>query len=405
MIFIPIHYKYFTLYFTFFVCFSTTWNSASAMAITVDSLPKLEIPKYNKRINELQDSLKINTKYFELFAWDQGVIDGDQIRITQFQVTNNEVVGSKLVCDLLLTKKKKSCKISLNKTTDTYFRMDALNMGSAPSHNSAFLKFSSGKKKSIKEYILNADSEKSALFKLVYDKNLTNPFQEFGLETAPQKTIKQTQAIHLKKNAKSLTIKNKCNGKLRAILMVDGAKMIEKKFRSKLTIPLKKNIDGNTDNLLKIFSIKKGNCAFSIKGEKEDFFVNLALNENLEYHIPIIKEFTKKSSDEIFEVQSTELKLALSDAGEQDGDIITVVQNGKEIISNYELKKTPKDYQVNLKPNSSNTFKFIPINDGKRATNTTLAVLYDGEKRIARFKLRSYSKKNPATLVLTHKLQ
>jgi len=403
MIFIPTNYKYLFLSFILFVTSCLHGKSAWAITTAVDSLPKLEIPKFNKRANELQDSLKINTKSFELFAWDQGVIDGDQIRITQFQVTDNKVVGSKLVCDLLLTKKKKSCKIFLDKTADTYFRMDALNMGSAPSHNSAFFKFNAGKKKSVKEYILNADSEKSALFKLVYDKSLSNPFQEFGLEGESSKIIKQTQAIHLKKNANFLTIKSECKAKLIATLMVDGAKIRQKKFRKKLKIPLEKGINGNTDNMLKISSTKKGNCSCDIKGKKETFLTNLALNENLEYHIPIIKEFTKKSSEEILEVQSTKLRLALSDAGEQDGDIITVIQNGKEIVSNYELRKTPKDYQINLQPNNANVFKFIPINDGKRATNTTLAVLYDGDKMIARFKLRSYSKKNAAKLVITHK--
>ncbi|TVZ54847.1 hypothetical protein OD91_0084 [Lutibacter sp. Hel_I_33_5] len=75
-------------------------------------------------------------------------------------------------------------------------------------------------------------------------------------------------------------------------------------------------------------------------------------------------------------IYTKKLRLEVWDYGKEDGDIISISNNGKMIIENFRVTKEKKKLNIDLK-NSINIIKIINISAGKLKTNTTKIKLYD----------------------------
>lgn len=81
--------------------------------------------------------------------------------------------------------------------------------------------------------------------------------------------------------------------------------------------------------------------------------------------------------------KSDSLVVSLYDNGEIDGDIVSVVLNGKVIIAQNELNTSPIRIVINITPELGDSLHFIMYaeNLGKIPPNTGLLILQDGDER------------------------
>ena len=75
-------------------------------------------------------------------------------------------------------------------------------------------------------------------------------------------------------------------------------------------------------------------------------------------------------------VYTSKMKMEVWDYGKEDGDVITILNNGVPILENYTVTKKKKTITVDLS-NKKNLIKIITVNAGKLKTNTTKLKLYD----------------------------
>ncbi len=66
-------------------------------------------------------------------------------------------------------------------------------------------------------------------------------------------------------------------------------------------------------------------------------------------------------------------KMEVWDAKTIDGDMITVVQNGKILLENYRLSGIHKELNINLRTSMADTIKIIAVNEGSEPLNTARA--------------------------------
>ena len=367
----------------------------------IDTIPELMIPKYKERENQLQDSLRINTDQLTLHFWDQGVVDGDEIRIKKIIFKKDEIVENHEVCRIKLTADEQACIIVLEKNRDTYLRMDAVDMGEEAAYNSAFFKISSGRKKSKDTYILEADEERSAIFKLTFDASLTTPFDE--------KKTKVLEAISILENAKEIVISQK--GSVSVDFIVDGRKAYTTKTKHSFsTIPVKGLINIGSNTFLRFRTTKKKqsnadakiDLAFINEEDKKDKVKYHAV-PGVEYVLPVKIVSDKLGSKKAVTVNTTSLKMHIRDGNQADGDVISITQNGKTILTNHRLQSKSFILPVNIEPNTTTIFKFEPIGiTEKNSTNTATVVITDlAGNRIEGLNLDSY-RGRPAEVIIEH---
>lgn len=63
-------------------------------------------------------------------------------------------------------------------------------------------------------------------------------------------------------------------------------------------------------------------------------------------------------------------KLTVWDAKTIDGDVISILHNGRTILNNYTINGTYKDLSVSLRSNVSDTLKIIAVDEGRDPLNT-----------------------------------
>ena len=89
-------------------------------------------------------------------------------------------------------------------------------------------------------------------------------------------------------------------------------------------------------------------------------------------------KINKLNKDENLNVfwNSDDIKLAVWDAGQQDGDIINLYHNGKIILSKYKITNKKKYINVKFKE-GKNTFQIEALNEGEITPNTSQIELED----------------------------
>jgi hypothetical protein len=107
--------------------------------------------------------------------------------------------------------------------------------------------------------------------------------------------------------------------------------------------------------------------------------IDSATKSKLEPKI-FLKKFGKteiKSGDKVSVfVYNSKIKFDIWDYGIEDGDIVTITQNGIPILENFKVTIKRKQFILNLKE-KNNLIKIITVNSGKLKTNTTKLKLYD----------------------------
>lgn len=63
-----------------------------------------------------------------------------------------------------------------------------------------------------------------------------------------------------------------------------------------------------------------------------------------------------------------------------DGDKVTIIHNGKEILREYTLQESPKRITINVGDNELNIIQVKALNYGSEPPNTAMMILYDEEK-------------------------
>ncbi|MFT3679367.1 MAG: hypothetical protein QM791_03790 [Ferruginibacter sp.] len=85
----------------------------------------------------------------------------------------------------------------------------------------------------------------------------------------------------------------------------------------------------------------------------------------------------------IISVKADTVKIILKDDGEVDGDIVTVLDNGKVIASHLALSAEPYEINLTLPPdNSMHILELVAENEGTVPPNTAYMLVLAGEKRV-----------------------
>ena len=103
-------------------------------------------------------------------------------------------------------------------------------------------------------------------------------------------------------------------------------------------------------------------------------------------------------------VSDTILTISIMDNSVVDGDSVTIIHNGKVVLSNYGLTERLYTIPVQLLQNQANNFTFVPVSMGSKNTqNTALVIIEADGKMIDKVTLSSLDKNRPAKLVIVHK--
>ena len=77
-------------------------------------------------------------------------------------------------------------------------------------------------------------------------------------------------------------------------------------------------------------------------------------------------------------LNNNKLVLSISDDRTVDGDIITILLNGKVVLDNYPVVKEPKTVKIKLEKDTEYELIFIAVNEGETPPNTALVVVKTG---------------------------
>ena len=224
--------------------------------------------------------------------------------------------------------------------------------------------------------------------------------------------------------------------------------LLDKKRKArKYDIPQTMNFKSNDDNYLIFYAEDMGKFSSQntaavriwLDGKRQDRIYKLVLTEDKNAVLKIIHSgkkveeaiaetpiekpiteanfpSTKPNNSEIpinkiaknkyeLTVSDTILMLKIMDNSVVDGDSVTILHNGKIVLSNYGLTSDLLQLPVQLVKNQSNTFTFVPVSMGSKNTqNTALVIIEADGKVIDKVTLSSSSMNRPARLVIVQKM-
>ncbi|RYY63827.1 MAG: hypothetical protein EOO12_11290 [Chitinophagaceae bacterium] len=98
--------------------------------------------------------------------------------------------------------------------------------------------------------------------------------------------------------------------------------------------------------------------------------------------IPAQTRNRENSTAKVFEVHNEEILVKLYDNGEIDGDTISVYLDNKLVLAHKGLSASPLELRVKLDPNNpEHTLVMVAENMGRIPPNTSLMIVWDGDKR------------------------
>ncbi len=114
-------------------------------------------------------------------------------------------------------------------------------------------------------------------------------------------------------------------------------------------------------------------------------------------------KINKLSKDQNLNVfwESKKIKIEIFDAGKEDGDVITLLHNGKMILENYKVKNEKKIMTIPVNLDEKNEFKILAINEGTILPNTAKIILIDDNRTFEL--LTSFKKSEHASITLIKK--
>jgi hypothetical protein len=85
------------------------------------------------------------------------------------------------------------------------------------------------------------------------------------------------------------------------------------------------------------------------------------------------------TTDGTIDVKSTTISVSLWDDASEDGDIITIIVNGKIVANNVQIFNSPIDFTFAINPTGSNYISFYAVNEGTSSPNTVAGLIDDGK--------------------------
>ena len=84
------------------------------------------------------------------------------------------------------------------------------------------------------------------------------------------------------------------------------------------------------------------------------------------------------STNGTIQVKDTTITVSLWDNAAEDGDIITIIVNGKVVAENVEIFHAKKTFTFKISSTSQNYISFYAVNEGTSSPNTASGTVYDG---------------------------
>ncbi len=377
---------------------------------------------YRNRTNRVQHQIFVTSPNIEVEVWDYDEFDEDRISIT---MNNSEFIGEQSRDKLVQRKRKKETyRFNLITEKANYLTFIAEDMGRYDSQNTAAIRLIVDGKAFDDIYKLVLTQEENAVIRITHvaknpDKATIVPVAEVEMPKSTYKVVMDNKILEpLVVNSTAVTLKLKTlnkqslNQKIQVSL---DEKSLSKPFviNNSIAKELFFNINTKQEKILLIESfhlLKSATCdveATIIVDGKEVRKYKLRLDKN-NILLPIVyvpsAANKKPSSQRIVTVSDTNLIIQIKDNSKVDGDAVTIKQEGKVILDNYTLTGDFRNLDINLKPNTENTFLFVAESMGRSSgENTAYVMILSNGEVIHEFSLRSQDKYKPAKLVIIHK--
>lgn len=370
------------------------------------------IANFDNRQNEIQDSIVVGQREIIVYLWDDDYVDNDVVSISCFHKVGGTYNPYKNINDIKLQKKRKKTKkiIELIPNTENYLRFDAIEMGEVERFNTVTLQFKINRVLS-REYQMRPDSLKSAVFKIFYDKTVDN-FSEFEEKETAEETITENNSKSINidpiyvesREVKISAIGDDCiivlkgNGETKP-LRVEPDKYNETYFL----------LPNNDVSMIKVLMNQnhpdKKKVTIRVESEGIEKPLNpskLELSREQIYRLFIEVDAPERQSNvKEITVKNRNLILKIWDGVEEDGDVVTILQDEKTILENYKLTKNQREEKVVIPYKGETKLIFIPIEEGIKKSNTTSIIVSDGVKN-KKINLASKNLNEPAFLIIKY---
>lgn len=382
-------------------------------------------PVFKGRVNYMQDSIVVSNPTIQLELWDYGEQDYDTVSM----YLNNSLATAHENILLNSRRKKKNLTFNLTPNETNYLTFYATTMGECASENTATVKVLGNGGELERIYELIFDESANAVLRITHEdeqkptitknivENLGNAFQE-NPKSMP-KVVKAPEKKVARRIKTLAPIRVNSND---VILKISGYKGAENK---QMTIQLNdsKPITEITEELAMLLKYEdrsvlnfeadcmetkfsrflpaklQPKCVTKIKilergarnGEyKEVHNITLKLDNTNNIRLPIIHDPKEllAYTDKVVLVDTKYVTLEVRDNSIVDGDVISIINDGKTILSELELTRESKRVNVDLDLGKDNILTFIPVSMGTKANaNTTEIKIWSGNKLIDAFKL------------------
>lgn len=351
------------------------------------------LAKFKKRVNEFQDSIRVNSLEVTLKVWDDDLRDDDVLQI----YLNGEPLSDGTVN---LRKSKDPIKIRLLENQPNEILFYALSMGRYEEFNTASVRVLV-QDVAWGEYELRANADKNAVLLINFDQE-ARPQLRAAINPNEQKlkTIR-TSSDKIKLYLKDHSLKDKDEV---AVKFNESPFLIN---RLEKTAKMSQFALNNGHNDFWFQANRNGwfkcTATITVKDEKDRKLgeFKLEIGKDEVYRLPIVYK-PKPSTRRELVTKENKIIIRILDDQEYDGDTLAITQNGILILDDTELTKKAVDIEVDLKENQANIFRFIPVSTGDFGGNSCLVRILTAnkEKVITTFKMEAYLKEQPALMII-----
>lgn len=374
--------------------------------------------EFKGRKNDVQHQIVVISPHIEVEVWDYDKYDKDRISIT---LNNSPFIGTATQNRIVHKKRKRETyKFNLKPDQVNYLTFIAEDMGIYDSQNTAAVRITVDGKRYDDVYKLILTKEKNAVLKIIHMP--VNPDKKPIVPVVAKKTD-DLFAIVVDNNVLSplivgnsdvrIKIKGKQTDNRKIKVTMDSKDVVNPfTINDKISRNIKFNIGIKQEKILLIEAqeLKQDeNCIVQLdvyKGNKVMKTYTLQLDKANTLlplvYVPSV-DAKRQRNQRVIAVSDTSLLFKIKDNSKVDGDIVTISQDGKKILSDYLLTADFKDLNVTLKANRENNFIFFPVSMGRsKGENTAYIQVISNGEIIHQFSLSSQDKNKPAKLIILH---
>ena len=117
---------------------------------------------------------------------------------------------------------------------------------------------------------------------------------------------------------------------------------------------------------------------------------------------PVVTDKITANIEKTYNWHSDTVVLDIWDGGSQDGDKITLLYNGKALLTHYLLVKEKKQLHIPLSGSNINTITILAENEGLEPPNTASLMLTDGQ---IRYSILAYNNKGQQAVIRIQKVK